>query len=579
MNVQGDNKVPGVVRDNLGRKGRGTPIEFLSFEDWDSRKENEATDWVVVARTQVDEIPRRKSDFFTFSALAKLDDQHLKELVDKPGWEVDLELGHPTFYRNGAEGPVRYDSGAKLEKDGIVFSPFVFLRSSHGYEPSRFELVQDFMLYHDVFHSAEKSEYQRIDEDGETHSVVRVVQEGKNLSVLVDAHDLKDYLAANRCHLVRYHDNIRWTADDVPNLGGGKHIQKELKGEVWCFSLWIGAETLSGWKNVSILRGKDVVRPYSEPDRRHTSFVSSDDEREYAEFIIGRDKQGRLIESTCDESKLSNYFSDLGTPHVLTPVYFKREVLARYYQEPKRFRVVDSYVTCLDLWGIDFDITKEGLVQVWLYDLGHIPHKEQLYWRGFNVEPKGKITEYRWRRDFLAEFADSDDPIYHFKKAFEELQAQSMGSHGTCIFLELDEQDKHVYSSIHLPLTEEPGEFDAQIQSLAKITVDSLNVEFLEKKTGGKIDGKTIKGSIDLLALYLSQSKLSGDETTSVVRALSAIQSLRSTGVAHRKGEKFRHALKRIRLEGIPNSEKMRKLLIDATSALLLLRAAIESKS
>src|SRR5690606_30591912 len=122
---------------------------------------------------------------------------------------------------------------------------------------------------------------------------------------------------------------------------------------------------IKGFLSYSRLLGKDIIKPFDKPFAR---FTFDTPEKDYVSFIIGADKNGNNIECTCNEDYLSSYFTDTGAPNFLTPVYFNKAVLLKYYSEPKRFEVTSHHFSCLSLWGIDIDITKEGLVQVWLGD-------------------------------------------------------------------------------------------------------------------------------------------------------------------------------------------------------------------
>ena len=172
----------------------------------------------------------------------------------------------------------------------------------------------------------------------------------------------------------------------------------------------------------------------------------------------------------------------------------------------------------------------------------------------------------------MAEFADpTDDPIYYFRVAFEEVQREASARYGEDLFQELDEKDRHAYETLHLPLTEEWKEFDEQVQALAKVTVDSLNVNLLSRESGQKIDGNLIKGSIDLLGIYLKEIGVTEDIRKQIMNAMQAIQTVRSTGAAHRKGLKFNKGLQRFRLNNLTNHAKVKKLIIDLTHALSML--------
>ncbi|MCW3046959.1 MAG: hypothetical protein JWO74_1243 [Solirubrobacterales bacterium] len=75
-------------------------------------------------------------------------------------------------------------------------------------------------------------------------------------------------------------------------------------------------------------------------------------EKEYEQFVIGTDT-GEEVRVTSDPAELANYFgANPGNPHYLTPVYFRREVLNKYYADPDRYTVEDGYVRCAGLWGL-----------------------------------------------------------------------------------------------------------------------------------------------------------------------------------------------------------------------------------
>jgi len=352
----------------------------------------------------------------------------------------------------------------------------------------------------------------------------------------------------------------------------GKFASYTIRNKSYHFELWLRTDI--PWKNYqsnSRLLGKDVVFPYSEVDKSHTWFVTGKKEKKFTNFIIDRDEKGKHIEMTCNDEKLSNYFVDRGTPHFLTPVFFQREVLVKYYQEPRRYSVSDHSLNCLDLWNLPIDITDEELVQVWLGDLGRIPYNEQLHWRSFNITPKGTITEHRWRRDFMAEFTEPTDVIHHFRVQFEKVQKISKNKYGEELFRGLDNADRHTYETLHLPLTEEWKEFDEQIQALTKLTVDSLNVNILSRESSKKIDGKSIKGSIDLLREFLITIGIKEDVRLQIINSLHTIQTIRSTGVAHRKGSKFHKLLQRFQLDNLSNRERVKTIVVNLTHALSLI--------
>ncbi len=458
----------------------------------------------------------------------------------------------------------------KIEE--VDFMPFTIFRNLHGYKPKTFELLQDFVLYYNAFFVHEREEYQRINDDGEVQTIARVRRGKDNVILEVDTHHLRKYLADKQCYLVRYHDHNRLSKEDIKVHLNKKSKSYRFASPLSFYEVWIASESFSGYKSLSRLMGKDIVAPYPE--------VMENEEEKFASFMVGQDKQGKIIEATCNEDELSNYFVDTGLPHALTPVFFRPEVLSRYYNEPQRFTVTDSGIICLDLWSLDIDTTDEDLIQVWLADFSKIPYKEQLYWRGFNVLPKGTITQHRWERDFEAKFSDpSNNLMLNFNVAFENIRQTSKSKYNESLFLDLDNKDLHAVSTLHVPLTDEQVEFDQQIQFLAKVTNDSLNVDLLSRLTGLKIDPKSgVKGSLDLLSEFLRQNCKTEDDKQNTMKPFHALQSLRSTGIAHRKGEKFVKTLERYQLANLSNRDRFKKLLADITNSLNILKSALNKQ-
>jgi len=549
-------------------------IQFLKFEDWFPKNEHLSKDWLIVGRIEKE----KDSDLFTYSALAKFGNGIKEKLLKDPNWDIRLEFGNPYFYSIGGEKFARYDKGNHLSLEDIDFYPFLIYREYHGYIKSYFEMIQEFILYHELFFNKEKNEYQRIDDDGEIITVVKII-DNKHYYVIIDVHHLRDFLAANKYCLVRYHDFDRRSKEDMSSIIKDEIQVENIKNDLYCFELTLRIDLpLFDFKSCSRLLGKDIVQPYDQPDDRHTWFVDGKRKKQFSNFIIDC-KKGTPIEFTCDDELLSNYFIDKGSPHFLTPIFFTKKVFDKYFRETSKYRVGEFSIRCLDLWNIQYDITEEDLVQVWLGDLGHIPYTEQLHWRQYNVCPKGTITKHRFLKDIVGEWIESPkETVFYLKTALEEIQKYSKEKFGEELFNKLHQKDIHHYEGLHLPLTDEWKEFDEQVLSISKIVIDSLNVNLLSKITKKKIDGKEIKGSIDLLYFLLTTKEVDEDIKDEIILPFHAIQTIRSTGVAHDKGENFEKALKKYGLNNISNSKKIKKLIEDLTKSVLSITKIINDK-
>jgi len=92
-----------------------------------------------------------------------------------------------------------------------------------------------------------------------------------------------------------------------------------------------------------------------------------------------------------DPGALSNRIFDKQptTPDYLTPVFFKKAVLDKYYQQPDKYSVEDGYLRCCGLWGVTMDNHHADKVVIWLGDLGR-DLKEVLEKEGSNQSPPAK---------------------------------------------------------------------------------------------------------------------------------------------------------------------------------------------
>ena len=89
----------------------------------------------------------------------------------------------------------------------------------------------------------------------------------------------------------------------------------------------------------------------------------------------------------------------------------------------------------------------------------------------------------------------------------------------------------------------------------------------MSKQTGKNIDGQTIKGSLDLLDVFLFSTGADQVKRETIMYPLRIVQSLRSTGAAHRKGTEFDKALRRFDLVNLSNRAKIKKIVKDITNS------------
>lgn len=119
--------------------------------------------------------------------------------------------------------------------------------------------------------------------------------------------------------------------------------------------------------------------------------------------------------------------------------------------------------------------------------------------------------------------------------------------------------DKHCFITLHSLTKNEQSEFDSQILSLVKITIDSINVKKLKEHVS--IDES---GSIKLLSAYLKAGGVKFDTAS----FFGGLQGVRSTGVAHRRGSQYEKTIERLGIDDDTLTQAFDHILEQATELL-----------
>jgi len=541
---------------------------FLQFSDWISNNDVENQEWIVIAQRSA-KIDEKRNNLFTFSVLVERKESVIKKLLKTPDWEFNnfSSFGYPDFDRDDSNNPL-FIPNFSINKDGINFFPFIYYISyqNHPEKDDIFEMLQHFHLYHRAYYLPEKEEYEFYDgKRSMTETVTRIEDDRKSYRIVVNKHFLKDYLAARKCFLIRYHSHFR-SSDYKITLGKKPRSEIDIKNGNRNFKLVITSEKrvkLLDKVTASTFFGKDVIKSYSEPPKQRELLEDLNHENE--SFIVNIDEAGNSI-----EMKPSSHFT-------FTPIYFTKEVLNKYYNNPNHYEIDNRLIRTRGGYIIRFDPMNK-LVVVWLKDLVELPNIEQKHWKVYNVRPKKKIPEEMYKRDLLAEFIEpQNDLIFEFKREFENIQNLTNNKFGQTLFKELKVEDRYNYSSLHIPHTDEWKEFDEMVNALVKVTTDSLDVTLLNHLTGQKIDQMKFFGSIDLFELLLSQKGVKKHKYESLIKSMRLIQKIRSQSASHRKGKGIKKTLQKHKLDSLTPSEIYESFLNQLTDGLNQLRKEIKN--
>jgi hypothetical protein len=398
--------------------------------------------------------------------------------------------------------------------------------------PSEIEVAEEFRLFGNLYHDKTRQILLHSDTAGTEHTVVRIATS----RLEVQLRFLVDFLRAKQMHLAMQFEGNYWSAHTLEELSL-RAGQKESDGEVfrWWFS--IGPHpSPDEYKVISRLLGKAIipcpgeltyVDPYEDEDTTHPA------------FIVGIDPTGREVTDAWDESR--------GNENALTPVYFRRSVLAKYFAEPDRYEVADGDLRCSGFWSLRFDNDHPQHVMAWLKDLGqNLPPAEREHWRSYNIVPDGVPSHTFYNRNIRAWFSDPTMPDLRLKMLYPRLNKEWHKRYNWPLWNEPGPGDEYVLRQLHVSLDENQSEFDQQNGILAKVMVDFLNATRI---TTALKATDAPDGSLNRLETLLIENGFS--DAGKRIEPLRVIQALRSGGAAHKKGENYISALKRGGIEGI----------------------------
>jgi len=294
---------------------------------------------------------------------------------------------------------------------------------------------------------------------------------------------------------------------------------------------------------------------------------------QYVSFSFATGSNGNLRTYSCDPAGLADYFGkNSGAPLYMTPVYFGVAVLDKYRDAPSQYTVEEGCLRGISngivAWCIPIDNHGIGCVTVALGDLGRLPFAEQHHFASYNIS-KGQMSAAYQRSQFSAEFCDSTHPVSIFKSEYRRLYDAFVDTHGWELIIPLEIADQHYLTALKLLTHDDQKEFDEQVLSLAKIMVDSLNVDKL-KTYGVPVQNP---GGINLLEAIIAVRGIKGGEAH--IAFLRNLQSIRSASSAHRKGDKYDKVAQKVGLDTRTKSDVFRSLIESATLCCQFLSANV----
>lgn len=483
--------------------------------------ERKMTDMITVYQNSDDH--SKDHHYCLYAALIPFDEK--ETALSKFTWNLMQGAGVPVYekYMDGETEYLRFGNYDEIE-------PLVIHRDFNEIRPSYREISEEFRLYHNLYFDRKNSVYLKID-DGGNETIIATVEEDV---IKIRLLELREFITIKDMYLsiqfdFKEHSYVPLTKLGIIEGSGEDEITDEM---CWCCHY---GESY-GWSDFpafSRLCGKFLISPMSKDVFEDGSL------KQYVDFIIEIDDFGKDVTHTCNPDELANMFGNSpDSLNYLTPVTFRKTVLEKYYQEPSKYSVKDSNLSCGSLWGLTLDNHDDEKISVWLGDLGRdLSFEEQHHWRAHNISSSEGVSETYFQRQILALFTSSERTEDLFESKYKKLQSVCDEHLGWQLLLSLDADDMHHFNCLRVPVTNEQRDFDAVVLSLTKILIDSFN----ERKLSGYIDPNqknSVKGSIGRLEKVFQITDLKDFGVH--ISFLRSLQNLRSSSSAHRKGSGYK---------------------------------------
>lgn len=513
----------------------------------------EAETWTVV----YDHIWEDDRNFTIFSALVPR--SMTKAILKDFSWDIRIGDGLPSMWKSFEAGQAVYSYRHYTDRENI--QPIVLARSFHGIKPGDQEIQEEFRLFHNLFYDHANRKLIKIHDDGREEDIVLM----GDPQIRIKTKALRQFAAVKDMSIVLYIDSCRYSPLPLSAIPEAER-HTEITTDACSYFVHVDDQIFAKSptkQSISRFLGKRVVAPL--PMEKSGIWPYDEEPKHYESFIIGTDANGDHIVHTCEPDRLANNFgANPDAPHYMTPVFFRKEVLTRYFSQPDKYQVTDGRLGCGGLWELRMDNDHENHVVVFLGDLGRdLSTSEQKYWASFNIPPDGGISKTCYMRSFRGWFADPESPDLCFKHELPGFKEKWLQTQGWNLLLELPPGDQHLLAALHIPTTPEQAEFDAQVLALTKVLIDSLNETELVKHCKNLPAGA--KG-IDKLEVFLTETGHSS--TGMIIGFMRDLQALRSTGVGHRKGGNYEKVAARFEIGTKSLQAVFRSIMADALNIL-----------
>jgi hypothetical protein len=390
-------------------------------------------------------------------------------------------------------------------------------------------------------------------------SVIRIKNPASNGRVEIRTDYLQEYLAARSMILIRQHDHRRFWHAKIEALES--HYDSKLVKEKWgIYRINYNTEGIFGDKCFSRICAKDFIPPANATGL--IGYYTRDNivRDNLPEFIIARRPTGELIKNKPNEDD------------ILHPVYFKPEVLMKFYGEPSIYEVrfiSDGLGTISrsGLWSLTFGRNEENLIIIWLGDLVKqgLAIDEIRHWHSHNVVPMGEVATDFWESQMECNppsVPSMEERLFYIRSVLSSL----FSFEETEYFVEFNGPDRYLLKLLRSPLIDDFNEFKSCVEVLSKVFIEYINSTGCKAKISERNRNYNSKDNrpLEVVGDYLQNViHVDPEMTNRFIASLKDIQLVRSKlGVAHRSTDSgSKEVLRKLNLECDPGYIKLFRII------------------
>lgn len=496
-----------------------SPSDTSAFEDWVSGdlfinliKQNVGQEELIIYTAS--------KHIFIHTVIVPLKNLYPLDKEDLLSWSINPYTSRASIWYGGSDqtSGISYQiddyAGSKTLSGGELI---IFARTFEGMPEHRskyYELLQELSHVANIHWIPERKAYSKFDQNGDFEDVVSITdsEEGPLVTMKQDA--LQEFLIAGGYGLIQMFDFSLYKTDAFPGWEGLED-RESLNSNKLFYRQRI-REGVCGY-----LRGVQVLAPNKTKDDLYNKWANQDQnsENQYVEFIAHDWRNKTVRNISTDPQATTNYFAakENNLPFELSPAFFRPEVLLKYKADTEKYTIGDRDIHCRAAWYLKgYDINEAGQVHAYICDLRNLPYEEQLYWRGFNEQPKSGISEQAYVNDFEGRPWSSINPFQNLRDKLRNLKVEWWSL-----------QDEELLEKVTIPIANNKDEWADACMNLSKLVIEGLSKKFIKKHLHDNSQAVDKQhGSIRLFeqALVLHYED-EGEQKLSTMKNLQAIRS------------------------------------------------------